>query len=214
LALLTVAAGAAGAPPVRRVTLDELAPSPESPRPTTARVRARTLPATGWRQEIGGVAVSSRCGIRHCLDGLVDRERKRELIAATPTPDERATLALTDGAVERVVHIAHVDSKWISVHLGGSEVSAGAHAANELACTAFDRSSGAKRSLSSIVTPKRARQLVARARRQLADWAQANQESGWAIDGRSFLVARGGRIVMCATAALLRAGEVLEIDVD
>jgi hypothetical protein len=218
VALLVVlscaAAWAAEQPQLHRVTLEELAPSPSSNHPTTARVRARAAPAGGLRQKLGGVVVPSSCGDRYCVDGLLDRERKRELIAPIPNDDDRAALAMRDSTVQRVVHIAYVDKRSISVHLGGSEFTGGAHATNELSCATFDRHSGRRWSLATLTTPKGRRQILARARQLLSSWALAKAETGWVIDERSFLIAAYGRIVMCAIAALHRAGEVLEVDLD
>jgi hypothetical protein len=193
------------------VSLDELAPSPSSPIPSTAMVRARTQPADGVRERQGDIAVVSRCEAQTCLDGLRDLRTERELIPFAPTRDEKETLD-GQGSVQRVVKLARASDDSVSVYLGSTSTSEGSKSTNRLACVTYNRHTGRPMSLKHAVDPKQVPALMLRAGKKLEAFQQERGLPAYRLSQDGFLRdTSSGRIAFCAEAPSPMAGTVIVI---
>ncbi|WP_147450414.1 hypothetical protein [Corallococcus carmarthensis] len=205
--------GGAPSPPdeVSLVSLDELAPTPPSPIPSTALVRSREQPTGGVRERTGDVSVVSHCEKQSCMDGLQDLRTKRELIALAPTRDERATLD-GQGSVQRVVKIAHTSDGFVSVYTGSTNISDGAKANNSLSCATYGRGTGRPLNLKDAVPPKEALALTHRAEMMLEAFQRKHGLPAYRLTPKGFLHdASSGRVALCAEAPTPMAGTVIVI---
>lgn len=213
-------AGASGAPPVVPATTDEediqrlelemLAPTPFNPC-TAARVRKRLQPPDGVRERVEDLVVTSRCAEDSCFDGLRDLRTGRELIPTEPTAGEREVLA-APGYLQRVVRIATVSERYVSLYLGDSSYSGGAHANNGLVCATYDRRTGRPLKLSQVVPAAEARALTRKASRMLTAFLSRHAEVEHTLRPASFLYdAATRRISLCAEGDMPVAGSALLI---
>ena len=177
---------------VAAFSLETLFPTPPASVPTTAMIRDRVAPAHGERQRVGEVSVPSRCRTSGCLDGLRDDRSGRTIVPASLTHDERI-YDQTGFSLERAIAIAGVTDRWISIYLGVTEYSGGAHSNNSLECVTFSRASGRRVSLADAVGKTRAAALVRAATDALTD-----ESDRLSIDERSFVVDSTGQVSLCA----------------
>jgi len=195
----------------RESRLDTLAPSPESRAPTTAMVRMRTAPSNGERERMRDVAVVSQCGDDFCIDGLRDVRTGRDLIALKLTKDERQILA-APGTLQRVVKLAHVGERYVSVYTGYSEFSGGAHSNNHLACETYDRRTGRTVRLAAVVPAKQLPSLLQRAKRRLRAFERTRGAHDHTLHPANFLYDEDTRrITLCTEAPFPSAGTLIEL---
>jgi|GEM_PF-3182507 len=213
LAAAPVQAAEEGSRP-RLVRLDEVIPTPPSPVPTTAMLRARSLPPSGRREQVGTIAVATECGPGYCSDGLLDLSSRRVLVATMPTAAERESLA-GPGTFERALKVAYSGDSYVSVYQGYTEFAGGAHANNELSCATWDRRGGRKVSMSDIVSHRQVKSLEERAVAALEDFLTETGHPRYTLDEESFLYDEANqRFILCARAPYVMEGTIVEILVD
>ncbi len=180
------------------LTLETLFPTAPVKVPTTAMIRERTAPASGERQRVGGVSVTATCRANWCVDGLHDHRSGHTLVPDGLTTAEK----MYDDdrySLERAIAIADVSDRWVSIYLGETEFSGGAHANNALECATYVRSTGARAALSDLVGEVGARARL-RAAAQALTASHANGDTpAMELDPQSFRVDATGRVVMCAS---------------
>ncbi|WP_309892744.1 hypothetical protein [Archangium sp.] len=198
----------------RLVRLNELIPTPPSPVPTTAMLRSRSMPASGRREQVGDIIVTTQCGPRYCTDGLRDTRSGLDLIPTALTAEEHELVAAS-AEFERAVRIAHLGDSYLSAYRGATEFSGGAHANNELACGTWDRRTGRQLRLSELVPPAEARALHQRAAVALQEFLEETGRPRYMLDEASFLYdSARQRVTFCALAPMVVAGTVIEIPVE
>lgn len=193
------------------ISLETIVSTPPDPFPSTAMVRMRSQPKGGERERIRDVAVVSRCDERSCLDGLRDLRTGRDLLSPEPTRSEKEVLDAS-GSVQRVVKLAHVGEDFVSVYMGSTELSGGAHANNNLRCATYDRRTGRPVELAKIVPRAETRILLQRASERLRTFLHKSGQSGYRLSNASFLYdAASARITFCAEAPTQMAGTIIVI---
>lgn len=159
-----------------QIVLTDLASPSKTPSPMMIARRA-----SGQKEELGGIKVSTKCQGGYCVDGLLDGPKNKTLLAATPSQEELA-MSREQGQVERVVRIASVGFGHVSVFLGRAAFD-GKNAQLALECATFYRATGERISLYDLLPAKVADPML----REAKDAIQAAYPQH-RIDPRSFLL--------------------------
>jgi hypothetical protein len=152
-------------------------------------LRSRSLPPSGYREQVGDIAVTAHCGPGCCIE-------LHELSAT----------------FERAVRVATVTSHYVSVYQGFTQYSGGAHANNSLACATWARGTGRQVRLSEILPLTEVKTLRERATIALQDFRDETGRPPYTLDEESFLYdEEARRVVFCALAPFVVAGTIVEV---
>ncbi|MCP3100460.1 hypothetical protein LZ198_16445 [Myxococcus sp. K15C18031901] len=196
---------------VRERSLDQVVETPPSLFPSSAMVRERSEPPNGERERRGELVVTARCGGSFCVDGLKDLGTGRDIIPLSLNADERRILA-APGALQRAVKLVSVDERHVSVYLGETEFSGGAHANNTLECATYSRRDGRRVKLSEVVPRAKAKALLQEAVSKMESFQEVHLLPGYRFRPDGFLLdERAGEVRLCAARAVSSEGTVLEV---
>ncbi len=144
----------------RPIWVEALMPRPKPTNPPylggtyTFRLPTRNadaLPPPDELDGMWGMRSLTHCGKGYCVDGLIDERTHRTLLAAQPDADERR-VSNGNGYVERVIVRADYHDNYASFYLLRSATWPGAHHAdNGIECWTFDRTSGRRIDLATVL---------------------------------------------------------------
>jgi len=145
---------------------------------------------------------------------LRDLRSGEDFISPVPTRDESEILA-SAGSVERAVKIEHAGESFVSVYVGTTTYSGGAHAINTLDCRTFDRRTGRAIALSDLRSEVDSRRIVDRGRAKSASHAARTGDPTYRVESNGFLYdEQHDKLVLCAVPPQPLAGSVLLLSTD